>query len=248
MYIFIILLISNVESLFVMRNHYNISYLSSFVIYINMYFLSLVYGLINLHLFISVKTAWACRQNPNGAQRFAQWHILACFRADTDSVELLVWADKLTRDAHTLVFLQRDWKPFEVVCFCRISYCIHGVSVCWCARFTESDDWIYALLIKRGLYFYLSASCICSLICCVYFIAGVCDCTDFTTGRYCEHCEDGYYGNALIALTGSPGVCLPCPCPDRGTCAQVPKMGDVVCTNCPTGQRGQLQSVHVLFA
>ncbi|XP_073695806.1 laminin subunit gamma-3 [Garra rufa] len=64
---------------------------------------------------------------------------------------------------------------------------------------------------------------------------GVCDCRDFTTGRYCELCEDGYYGNAL---TGSPGNCLPCPCPDRTTCAQVPETGDVVCTNCPTGQRG----------
>uniref|UniRef100_A0A8C1PFF7 Laminin, gamma 3 n=1 Tax=Cyprinus carpio TaxID=7962 RepID=A0A8C1PFF7_CYPCA len=64
---------------------------------------------------------------------------------------------------------------------------------------------------------------------------GVCDCRDFTTGHYCELCEDGYYGNAL---TGSPGDCLPCPCPDHTTCAQVPETGDVVCTNCPTGQRG----------
>ncbi|XP_687343.5 laminin subunit gamma-3 [Danio rerio] len=64
---------------------------------------------------------------------------------------------------------------------------------------------------------------------------GVCACTDFTTGRHCERCEDGYYGNAL---TGSPGDCLPCPCPDRTTCAQVPETGDVICTNCPTGQRG----------
>nr|XP_055055591.1 laminin subunit gamma-3 [Misgurnus anguillicaudatus]XP_055055592.1 laminin subunit gamma-3 [Misgurnus anguillicaudatus]XP_055055593.1 laminin subunit gamma-3 [Misgurnus anguillicaudatus] len=64
---------------------------------------------------------------------------------------------------------------------------------------------------------------------------GVCDCTDFTTGLYCERCQDGYYGNAL---TGSPGDCSPCPCPDRTTCAQVPGTGDVVCTNCPTSQRG----------
>lgn len=64
---------------------------------------------------------------------------------------------------------------------------------------------------------------------------GVCACTDFTTGRHCERCEDGYYGNAL---TGSPGDCLPCPCPDRTTCVQVPETGDVFCTNCPTGQRG----------
>ncbi|RXN28697.1 laminin subunit gamma-3-like protein [Labeo rohita] len=69
----------------------------------------------------------------------------------------------------------------------------------------------------------------------ILFPPGVCDCRDFTAGRHCELCEDGYYGNAL---TGSPGDCLPCPCPDRTTCAQVPETGDVVCTNCPTGQRG----------
>ncbi|XP_016112626.1 laminin subunit gamma-1-like [Sinocyclocheilus grahami] len=64
---------------------------------------------------------------------------------------------------------------------------------------------------------------------------GVCDCRDFTTGRYCDLCEDGYYGNAL---TGSPIDCTPCPCPDRTTCAQVLETGDVVCTSCPAGQRG----------
>ncbi|XP_016298992.1 laminin subunit gamma-3-like [Sinocyclocheilus anshuiensis] len=64
---------------------------------------------------------------------------------------------------------------------------------------------------------------------------GVCDCRDFTTGRYCDLFEDGYYGNAL---TGSPIDCTPCPCPDRTTCAQVLETGDVVCTSCPAGQRG----------
>uniref|UniRef100_A0A9J8D9G8 Laminin, gamma 3 n=1 Tax=Cyprinus carpio carpio TaxID=630221 RepID=A0A9J8D9G8_CYPCA len=63
----------------------------------------------------------------------------------------------------------------------------------------------------------------------------VCDCRDFTTGRYCDLCEDGYYGNPL---TGSPIDCIPCPCPDRTTCAQVLETGDVICTNCPAGQRG----------
>ncbi|XP_062845266.1 laminin subunit gamma-3 [Trichomycterus rosablanca] len=64
---------------------------------------------------------------------------------------------------------------------------------------------------------------------------GVCDCTDFTTGPACERCQDGYYGNALI---GSPKDCVPCPCPGQTTCAQVPRTGEVVCTNCPAGQRG----------
>ncbi|XP_076867326.1 laminin subunit gamma-3 [Brachyhypopomus gauderio] len=64
---------------------------------------------------------------------------------------------------------------------------------------------------------------------------GVCECADFTTGVSCERCQDGYYGNALI---GNPSDCLPCPCPDRTTCAEVPGDGGVVCTNCPAGQRG----------
>ncbi|TRY59547.1 hypothetical protein DNTS_012239 [Danionella cerebrum] len=66
---------------------------------------------------------------------------------------------------------------------------------------------------------------------------GECDCTDFTTGRHCERCGNGYYGNAL---TGSPGDCSPCPCPDHTTCVQVPETGDVVCTNCPKGVRCEL--------
>ncbi|KAL4617434.1 laminin subunit gamma-3 [Arapaima gigas] len=64
---------------------------------------------------------------------------------------------------------------------------------------------------------------------------GVCQCTDFTTGPTCERCLDGYYGNPLA---GGPEVCEPCPCPGQTACAQVPHMGEVVCTNCPVGQRG----------
>ncbi|KAJ8404448.1 hypothetical protein AAFF_G00337150 [Aldrovandia affinis] len=64
---------------------------------------------------------------------------------------------------------------------------------------------------------------------------GVCQCTGFTTGPACELCLDGYYGNAL---TGSSGNCQSCPCPEQTSCAQVPETGEVVCTNCPPGQRG----------
>ncbi|XP_023279771.1 laminin subunit gamma-3 [Seriola lalandi dorsalis] len=64
---------------------------------------------------------------------------------------------------------------------------------------------------------------------------GVCECSDFTTGMTCEHCLDGYYGNALI---GTPGDCQPCPCPDRTSCAQIAETGQVVCTNCPPRQTG----------
>ncbi|XP_042560585.1 LOW QUALITY PROTEIN: laminin subunit gamma-3-like [Clupea harengus] len=65
---------------------------------------------------------------------------------------------------------------------------------------------------------------------------GVCTCTGFTTGPTCERCLDSYYGNALF---GSSRDCQPCPCPDRTSCAQLPDTGDVVCTNCPSGQRGE---------
>uniref|UniRef100_A0A4W5K5N4 Laminin, gamma 3 n=1 Tax=Hucho hucho TaxID=62062 RepID=A0A4W5K5N4_9TELE len=64
---------------------------------------------------------------------------------------------------------------------------------------------------------------------------GVCECADFTTGPTCERCLDGYYGNALIGTTND---CQTCPCPDRTSCVQMIEIGDVVCTNCPSGQRG----------
>ncbi|XP_042251436.1 laminin subunit gamma-3 [Thunnus maccoyii] len=64
---------------------------------------------------------------------------------------------------------------------------------------------------------------------------GVCECSDFTVGMTCEHCLDGYYGNALI---GTPGDCQPCPCPGRTSCIRIAESGQVICTNCPTGQTG----------
>lgn len=70
-------------------------------------------------------------------------------------------------------------------------------------------------------------------------VSGVCQCSDFTTGMTCERCLDGFYGNALI---GTPGDCQPCPCPDRSSCAQIAETGQVVCTNCPTGQTGDVDS------
>uniref|UniRef100_A0A673BCI6 Laminin, gamma 3 n=1 Tax=Sphaeramia orbicularis TaxID=375764 RepID=A0A673BCI6_9TELE len=71
---------------------------------------------------------------------------------------------------------------------------------------------------------------------------GVCECSDFTTGRTCEQCLDGYYGNALI---GTRSDCQPCPCPDRTSCAQIAQTGQVVCTDCPTGQTGETTTTDV---
>ena len=68
-------------------------------------------------------------------------------------------------------------------------------------------------------------------------VSGVCECSDFTAGMTCEHCLDGYYGNALI---GTPGDCQPCPCPDRTSCSQIAETGQVVCTNCPAGRTGEM--------
>ncbi|KAF7662191.1 hypothetical protein LDENG_00243610 [Lucifuga dentata] len=64
---------------------------------------------------------------------------------------------------------------------------------------------------------------------------GVCECSDFTAGMTCERCQDGYYGNSLI---GTPGDCQPCPCPGGTSCMQIAETGQVVCTNCSTGQTG----------
>lgn len=73
-------------------------------------------------------------------------------------------------------------------------------------------------------------------------VSGACECLDFTAGVTCELCLDGYYGNALI---GTPGDCQPCPCPDRSSCAQIVETGQVVCTNCPTGQTGEVNHLFL---
>lgn len=68
-------------------------------------------------------------------------------------------------------------------------------------------------------------------------VAGACECSDFTAGMTCERCRAGYHGNAV---TGTPGDCRPCPCPGRTSCAEIAKTGQVVCTNCPAGQTGEM--------
>lgn len=78
---------------------------------------------------------------------------------------------------------------------------------------------------------------------CVWiFVSGVCECADFTAGKACERCLEGYYGNALI---GTPGDCQPCPCPDQSSCARIASTGQVVCTNCPRGQTGETITAHL---
>lgn len=78
---------------------------------------------------------------------------------------------------------------------------------------------------------------------CVFFVcfSGVCECSDFTTGTTCERCLDGYYGNSLI---GTRGDCQPCPCPGQTSCVQIAETGQVVCTNCPAGQTGDVNNLN----
>ena len=68
---------------------------------------------------------------------------------------------------------------------------------------------------------------------------GVCqNCDHETTGKYCELCAPGYYGDAR---RGSPSDCQPCACPHINnnfspTCDVIG--GQLVCTNCSQGYTG----------
>ncbi|XP_047624670.1 laminin subunit gamma-3 [Phacochoerus africanus] len=65
---------------------------------------------------------------------------------------------------------------------------------------------------------------------------GICLCGHHTEGPSCERCLPGFYGNPF---TGQVDDCQPCPCPGQSACTTVPESGEVVCTHCPPGQRGQ---------
>uniref|UniRef100_A0A8D1LKM9 Laminin subunit gamma-3 n=1 Tax=Sus scrofa TaxID=9823 RepID=A0A8D1LKM9_PIG len=66
--------------------------------------------------------------------------------------------------------------------------------------------------------------------------SGICLCGHHTEGPSCERCLPGFYGNPF---TGQADDCQPCPCPGQSACTTVPESGEVVCTHCPPGQRGQ---------
>uniref|UniRef100_A0A3Q3JQJ1 Laminin, alpha 1 n=1 Tax=Monopterus albus TaxID=43700 RepID=A0A3Q3JQJ1_MONAL len=66
------------------------------------------------------------------------------------------------------------------------------------------------------------------------------DCQHHTSGRSCEHCASGYYGN----VSGSISDCLLCACPLRDnsfspTCVLEGVFGDFHCTACQTGYEGR---------
>ncbi|KAF7654077.1 hypothetical protein LDENG_00074820, partial [Lucifuga dentata] len=65
-------------------------------------------------------------------------------------------------------------------------------------------------------------------------------CQHHTSGRSCELCVTGYYGNA----SGSVGDCLPCACPLQDnsfspTCVPEGVFGDFRCTACQPGYEGR---------
>uniref|UniRef100_A0A7M4FT88 Laminin subunit gamma 3 n=1 Tax=Crocodylus porosus TaxID=8502 RepID=A0A7M4FT88_CROPO len=65
---------------------------------------------------------------------------------------------------------------------------------------------------------------------------GHCQCRHHTEGPSCERCAPGFHGNPFV---GHIDDCKPCPCPGGSPCTEIPESGEVVCTHCPSGQRGR---------
>jgi hypothetical protein len=65
---------------------------------------------------------------------------------------------------------------------------------------------------------------------------GVCDqCQNGTQGEFCQHCSEGFYGNATVGSPPYDGTCAPCSQVCNGqtdSCKRLPSDPGPVCSNC----------------
>lgn len=71
--------------------------------------------------------------------------------------------------------------------------------------------------------------------------SGICfNCADNTTGKQCELCAPGFYGNASV---GNIDDCQPCPCKAPSAASSVcheSQSGQIMCLNCSIGYEGAM--------
>lgn len=121
-----------------------------------------------------------------------------------------------------------DEVPWVEQCFCPMNY--KGLSCEQCADgYTRSSNGSCVPCQCNGF----SESCDPQTGACT-------DCSNYTTGRFCELCQPGTYGEPLQYIP-----CQLCPCPltsepgqFSADCSFNVTLGQVVCFNCPPGHTG----------